>query len=106
MVEPTIYEPVAPTSTKDVVTTVKDKATGVSTSTTTTKNKDSAILHMEMSMHMIMYKVWMEESRAWKTNCAWLYILILMHCPPDLEEVPKTMSSWKVVSKQQDTLVE
>ena len=40
MVEPTIDKPVAPTSTDDVVTTIKDEAIGVSTSTTTTKNKD------------------------------------------------------------------
>ena len=103
MIEPTIEEPVVPTSTEEVETTVKNQD-GTETTTTTTQTKDSAMLQMEMAMHMIVYKVWMEESRSWKTNRARLYTLILVHCPPDLEEVLKTMSAWKQVSEEQDAI--
>ena len=47
-----------------------------------------------MDIYMIHYKVWLEETRQWKNNRARLYALILQHCPPDLEEVLKTMSPW------------
>ena len=104
MVEPTMEEPVIPTSTEDVVTKVKDKTSGEMISTMTTMNKESSVVQMKMAVHMILYKVWMEESRAWESNSTWLYNLILMHCPPNLKEVLKTMSSWKAVSEDQDAI--
>ena len=39
-----------------------------------------------------------------ENNRARLYALILQHCPPDLEEVLKTMSPWKTVSTGYDAI--
>ena len=53
---------------------------------------------------MIHYKVRLEETCQWKNNRARFYALIFQHCPPDLEEVVKTMSPWKMVSSGYDTI--
>ena len=62
------------------------------------KAKDSMMLKMETDVYMLHYKNWIEESRHWKIKRSRLYALILMHCPPDLEEILRTMSAWTAVS--------
>ena len=69
-----------------------------------TRPKQSAILKMETDVYMLHYKVWITEDQAWKTNRSRLYALILQHCPPDLEEVLKTMSAWQAVCDAQDAV--
>ena len=41
---------------------------------------------------------------AWKTNQSRIYALVLMHCPPNLKEVLKTLSTWNVVQDDQDAI--
>ncbi|KAL7524586.1 hypothetical protein ACHAXR_000637, partial [Thalassiosira sp. AJA248-18] len=103
MVEPTLAEPELPSSMVEVPVTVK-AADGTSTTTIKKEPKDPEVLKMEIAIHMIKVKSWMEDLRAWLTNRARLYALVLMHCPPDLEEVLKTMSAWKDVRDGQDAI--
>ena len=58
----------------------------------------------QIDIYMIHCKVWLEETRQWINNRARLYALIFQHCPPDLEEVLKTMSPWKMVSSEYNAI--
>ena len=53
---------------------------------------------------MIHYKQWIVNSAAWETSRAKIFALVLEHCPPDLEEVLKTLSSWTKVHDDQDAI--
>jgi len=53
---------------------------------------------------MIHYRSWMTDNLAWKTNRSRIYVLVLMHYPPDLEEVLKTLSTWNAVRDDQDVI--
>jgi hypothetical protein len=104
MEEPVITQPTKPDTTEEVEQ-LKVGADGKPTGVEMVKvPKDQELLKMELAIHMMDYKVWMEETRAWKMNRVRLYALILMHCPPDLEEVLKTMGTWRTVSDAQDAI--
>ena len=53
---------------------------------------------------MIHYKSWVMDDLNWKTNQSGIYALVLMHCPPNLEEVLKTLSTWNAVRGDQDAI--
>ena len=53
---------------------------------------------------MIHYKQRIVNSTACATNPARIFAPVLEHCPPDLEEVLKTLSSWTKVHEEQDTI--
>ena len=59
---------------------------------------------METDVYMLHYKVWVGEDLAWKINRSRLYTLVMMHCPPDLKEVLKTMSVWNAVSEAHNVI--
>ena len=62
------------------------------------------LVKAQMNIYMIHYKIWLKETCQWKNNKTRLYGIILQHCPPDLEEVLKTMSPWKTVSSGYDAI--
>ena len=64
------------------------------------EEKDHMMLKMQMDVYMLPYKNWIEELLHWKTYQSRLYALILLHCPPDLEENIKTMSAWNAISNR------
>ena len=62
------------------------------------------MLKMETDVCMLHYKNWIKESHHWKINRSRLYVLILIHCTSDLEEILRTMSAWTVVSNGYDAI--
>ena len=71
---------------------------------TKTRPRDAVMVKMKMDIYILHYKVWVGEDKAWKTNRSRLYALVLMHCPPNLEEILKTISVWNVVSKAHNAI--
>ena len=53
---------------------------------------------------MIKYKKSMREEEEWETCSAKIYNLLLIHCPPYLEEVLKTMTNWDLVSASDNSM--
>ena len=53
---------------------------------------------------MIKYKKAMCEEEEWETCSAKIHNLLLIHCPPDLEEVLKTMTNWDSVSASEGAM--
>ena len=66
--------------------------------------KDPSMIARDQGIWMIHYKQWIVDSTAWATNRAKIFALVLEHCPPDLEEVLKTLSSWVKVHDEQDAI--
>ena len=46
----------------------------------------------------------MRKEEEWEIYSAKIYNLILVHCPPDLEEVLKTMKNWDLVSASENEM--
>ena len=53
---------------------------------------------------MLHYKVWVGENQAWKIDRSRLYALVMVHCPPNLEEILKMMSAWNTVREAHDAI--
>jgi hypothetical protein len=68
------------------------------------RTKDASKIKFDMEIYMIHYRSWMTDNLAWKTNRSRIYVLVLMHYPPDLEEVLKTLSTWNAVRDDQDVI--
>ena len=83
----------------DSTKTIKVKKT-----MTKSRPKDLSKLKMETDIYMLHYKSWLTKDLNWKTNRSRVYNLILQHCPPDLEEILKTMKSWTTVSSGYDAI--
>ena len=98
MTAPTIAWPIKPSRDEDVVDD--------STSPTTTKNIsiDEFDYKCDMEIYMVKYKKAMREEEEWETYSAKIYNLLLIHFPPDLEKVLKTMTSWDSVSASEDAI--
>ena len=57
-----------------------------------------------MEIYMVKYKNVMRKEEEWETCSAKIYNLLLVHCPPDLEEVLKTMTNWGLFSASEDAM--
>ena len=66
----------------------------ISPPTTSTVRRDEFDYKCDMEIYMIKYKKAMRKEEEWETCSANIYNLLLIHCPPDLEEVLKTMTNW------------
>jgi hypothetical protein len=113
LAEPTLIEPARPSPTEEYENIEKGQVPDPdnegqsiegNVSVTRTRDVPDSLIKAQMDIYMIHYKHWLEETRQWKNNRARLYALILQHCPPDLEEVLKTMSPWKTVSSGYDAV--
>jgi len=107
MTEPVFEEPVMPTTEVeyDKKVTIKDEhGDDIESTVKDKRTKDAAILKFEFEMYMLKMKDWMEDTKNWETCKARVYALILVHCPPDLEEILKTMSPWPTVRDGRDAI--
>ena len=111
LAEPKLVEPTMPSSQeefeKEVDQVIKDESgqdKTVQIIVTGTRPEDAAKIKFNMEIYMIHYKAWMTDELAWKTNRSRIYVLVLMHCPPDLKEVLKTLSTWNAVRDDQDAI--
>ena len=112
MKEPTLKEPTMPSmvdvTEEEYVNTIKGENGDPDRRVTRTREKetpkDPAIIATNQAIWMIHYKQWIADSAAWKTNRAKIFALVLEHCPPDLEEVLKTLSVWEKVHDEQDAI--
>ena len=81
-----------------------DKIITVKKTVIKSRTKDLSQLKMETDIYMLHYKNWLSEDLNWKTNRSRVYNLVLQHCPPDLEEILKTMKAWSGVSSGYDAI--
>ena len=58
----------------------------------------------DMEIYMVKYKNATHEEEEWETCSSKIYNLLLIHCPPDLEEVLKTMTNLDSVSASEDAM--
>ena len=98
MTAPIITWPIKPSRDEHVV----DNST--SPPTTSTVRRDKFDYKCDMEIYMIKYKKDMREEEEWETCSANIYNLLLIHCSPDLEEVPKTMTNWDSVSASENEM--
>ena len=113
LVEPTQIKPTRPSPTEEFANIERgqipdpdNEGQMITGNVPVTRARDVPVTLMkaQMDIYMIHYKFWLEKTCQWKNNRARLYALILQHCPPDLEEVLKTMSPWKMVSSGYDAI--
>ena len=107
MTEPVYEEPVVPTTEVEYdkkVTIKNDEGNNVESTIKDTHTKYAAVLKFEFEMYLLKMKDWMEVTKNWETCKARVYTLILVHCPPDLEEILKTMSPWPTVRDGRDAM--
>ena len=98
MTDPTIVWPIKPSRNEDVV----DDST--SPPTTSTFWRDEFDYKCNMEIYMVIYKKAMRKEEEWETCSAKIYNLLLIHCPPDLEEVLKMMTNWDLVSVSENAM--
>ena len=98
MRDTTIACPIKPSINEDVV----DDST--SPPTTSTVGRDEFDYKCDMEIYMIKYKKYMREEEEWETCFSKIYNLLLINCPPDLEEVLKTMTNWDLVSASENAM--
>ena len=98
MTAPTIAWPTKPSRNEEVV----DDST--SPPTTSTVRRDEFDYKCDMEIYMIKYKKAMREEEEWEACSAKIYNLLLIHCPPDLEEVLKTIKNWDSVSASENAM--
>ena len=70
--------------------------------TTATVRREEFDYKCDMEIYMVKYKKAMRKEEDWETCSAKIYNLVLIHFPPDLEEVLKTMKNWDLVSASED----
>ena len=98
MTAPTIAWPINPSRDEDVVNDI------TSPLTTSTVRRDEFDYKCDMEIYMIKYKKAMREEEEWETCSDKVYNFLLIHCPPDLEEVLKTVTNWDSVSASENSM--
>ena len=104
MKEPTLVEPTMAAVLYVGKEEYVDELSGVTRTRDKNVAKDPSMIARDQGIWMIHYKQWIVDSAAWETNRAKIFALVLEHCPPDLEEVLKTLSSWVKVHDEQDAI--